>query len=544
MKKLTMIMTVMLVCFGTLLVGKGTLFSNSLPTESKASNMKIEYSFIGAEGLKGWEVTKTASAITHDNFLEIQGRGNDAKIYRVINLPAGHYTLSGCAAEKTRVRIIKTDWKTVLLDFDLSHGKDTFKRKIHQWRTDYRYFDVTGNSNAYLTVETEGNKSTAKIKAISIEAAPQEQYDSDTPTPRALELTSAELPVVRGFMSGYLGAVDGHITPTDGNVFKDMRSWGANVARLDIWPAGRWKAMATDDFWQKGLPVLLNYIESSVMLARKAGIKVVLDCHYPPPVGTTLLDHGREAFWKNPATAASLCRLWKAIAERMLPYQDTIYGYDLFNEPLDKGQLPHEPREWRAIAIQILKTIRTVDKDVWIIYEPGPGSLVGGFKGLVPLPDTHVIYSPHFYYPFEFCAQGVTAIEGTDLQRIMAEIHVHYPSTIGRYRWDKARLEQVLSVVDDFQKKWHVPIYVGEFSVVRWAPKKDAAQWLTDVIDLFETRGWSWSYHAFRESNLWSLEHNEKYQLKGTPTPRPVPYETERAKVIKKALAKNWSEPY
>lgn len=97
--------------------------------------------------------------------------------------------------------------------------------------------------------------------------------------------------------------------------------------------------------------------------------------------------------------------------------------------------------------------------------------------------------------------------------------------------------------MDEFQKKWHVPIYVGEFSVIRWAPKNDAVLWLTDVIDLLESRSWSWSYHAFRENTCWSLEHDGKYRAKSKPTPSPVSYVTERAKVVKKALLKNRLRP-
>jgi endoglucanase len=506
---------------------------------SYAAGARLEYRFSGAGSLKGWAVTKTATAVARDDYLEVQGRGNDAKIYRVINLPPGRYVVSGLAAEKTRIKILKPDWRTVLLDFNLSTRKDASLAGRDGWRSDYLDF-VTDGGALFLTVEVYGDVGAARIKALNIEAAPRERHDSGTPSPGSLASETARLPIVRGFTTGYLGPVNGHLKPTDGNVFRDMRAYGANVARLDIWPSGRWKPMANDDFWKKGLPALLDYIESNVALARQAGVKVILDCHYPPPVGGKLHDHGTDAFWKNPETAASMCRLWKAIAERMLPYRDTIYGYDLFNEPLDRGQLPRAPREWRPMAVEILKAVRSVDRNVWVIYEPGPGGLVGGFRDLVPLPDTRVIYSPHFYYPFEFCAQGVIALEGTDLQKAMVATNVHYPLAINGIRWDKARLARTLADVEEFQRRWKVPIYVGEFSVIRWAPRKDAVQWLIDVIDLFEARGWSWTYHAFRENTSWSLEHDETYRAKGEPTPAPVLYETERAKVVKKALAKNW----
>jgi len=61
-----------------------------------------------------------------------------------------------------------------------------------------------------------------------------------------------------------------------------------------------------------------------------------------------------------------------------------------------------------------------------------------------------------------------------------------------------------------------------------------------DVVDLFEDMGWSWSYHAFREFEGWSLEYDEKFWMNGMPEPEPVNYETDRAKIIRKAFEKNW----
>ena len=241
-----------------------------------------------------------------------------------------------------------------------------------------------------------------------------------------------------------------------------------------------------------------------------------------------------------------MCKLWKAIAERMLPYKDTIYGYDIFNEPLSWAQYPWAPREWRGIAIEIIKAVRSVDKDVWIIYEPGPGGFFHDFANLTPLPDKRVIYSFHAYDPASFCMQGLHGeLTVGETRKADEDLNTHYPTMMHGFWWDKKHIEDYFSVVREFQKKWHVPIYVGEFSVIRYAPKDDAARWLKDVTDIFEAYGWSWTYHAFRESKLWSLEHDEKYSdyknAKGTDKygPLPVSYETKRAKVIKKAFLKN-----
>lgn len=61
--------------------------------------------------------------------------------------------------------------------------------------------------------------------------------------------------------------------------------------------------------------------------------------------------------------------------------------------------------------------------------------------------------------------------------------------------------------VVEFQKKTGCQIYVGEFSAIRWAPGGSGVNYLRDVLNLFETNGWSWAYHAYREWPGWGLEY-------------------------------------
>lgn len=306
----------------------------------------------------------------------------------------------------------------------------------------------------------------------------------------------------------------------------DAKAWGANVIRVQMFPA----SFATDqgkDIWD-AWPDFLDRLETQVQYAEQAGLKVVVDLHEPPFQDITEFD-GPE-FWNRDDLEQPFTKVWEDIAVRLLPYKSTIWGYDLFNEPVDLSQQPDAPRQWRPLAIKILESIRKVDANTWIIFEPGPSSWFSGFKGLQPLPDTKVIYSAHFYVPQEFTHQGVHEL---------TTINIHYPSVIDGETWNKDELEKELKYADEFQARWKVPVYVGEFSVIRWAPKESATRWLQDVIDMFEKRGWSWSYHAFREWQGWSLEHNEKFWKEGQPEPKPVSYETERAAIIKKAFEKN-----
>ena len=328
---------------------------------------------------------------------------------------------------------------------------------------------------------------------------------------------------VRGFMVGSFGQKDA----------EDLKAWGANVIRLQFSPAS-FATRKNKDLWE-AWPELLDQLESKVQIARNNGLKVVVDLHQPPFQNVKSFDY--PEFWNRNDLEEPFCRIWTDISKRLLPYKETIWGYDILNEPLDRTQLPGVTKQWKPLAIKIVQAIRKVDPDTWIVFEPGPGSLFSGFKGLTPLPDKHVIYSAHFYTPQEFTHQGVFNVKGTDLAHAMEKINLNYPSdTKG---WNKEALEKTLKDADDFQARWKVPIYVGEFSVIRWAPKESATNWLKDIVGMFESRGWSWSYHAFREFHGWSLEHDEQFWREGIESPKAVNYETERAKIVKSTFEKN-----
>ena len=102
-----------------------------------------------------------------------------------------------------------------------------------------------------------------------------------------------------------------------------------------------------------------------------------------------------------------------------------------------------------------------------------------------------------------------------------------YPGVINGRHYDKEALRRELQPVRDFQLAYNVPIYIGEFSAIRWG--QGAARYLQDVTEIFEEYGWDWSYHAFREWSGWSLEHSDS-----EADPHPAATPPDRQKVIRK----------
>ena len=330
-------------------------------------------------------------------------------------------------------------------------------------------------------------------------------------------------PVVRGFVG----------RPDDA---ARMKEWGANVIRVFIEP-------------RFGLAKLEENVKKVQQLG---GVKIVL----------TTIARG-SAGWNDPARTEKLCMFWKDVATRLAPYRDVIWGYDILNEPLDRAQLPLPPRQWRGVALKIIAAIRTVDPETWIIYEVGPAGMFAGFKNLEPLPDKRVIYSAHYYCPHEFTHAGVNTVAGTT--EAMKRINVEYPLAISGLRqsawelgifqkppmsipkelckiWDKEFQRLVLTPAVEFQKKYGVPIYVGEFSAVRWAPVDALERYLREAIELFEENGWSWSFHCFNGWTGWNPEHPEgpdTYWRPGMPQPKPAAEPTRREQLLREAFKKN-----
>ena len=392
------------------------------------------------------------------------------------------------------------------------------------WRTDWRPFKLDQPLNDGILLVNIGDKEQvdAAIKWIKIEPA-VDVAEPNIPSPAELGKMHPSPAVVRG------------CTLLDGRHFGELKKWGANVARyvIRLKPDLDQKGLAS---YPAGWESQLGDTERYLQEARAAGIKVVLFLD-----GNSFSDQydaTKAQFWSDPELASLMGKVWQKIAEKTQPYRDVIWGYDLFNEPLDWSQMPNPPRQWREIAKEIVKRIRAVDKDTWLIYECGPGGLTWGFAGLKPLPDNRVIYSGHFYSPHEFTHQGIYDLRGTDLAEIKAKTGVRYPGTVNGLYWCKDEIRKSLAPVRDFQLKYQVPILIGEFSAVRWAPKEDAECYLRDVIEVCEEYQWSWIYHGFREWHGWSVEHDETFAAHDTAVP-PATQETNRAKILKNGLRLN-----
>ncbi len=265
--------------------------------------------------------------------------------------------------------------------------------------------------------------------------------------------------------------------------YQAMAATGANLARafIRVYPSC---ASCTDyviapDNWA--------YMDRVVAAGQKYKYSVIFTLA-PQPGGD------KAEYWKNTALQNSIVNLWKQIAQHYKG-NTTVAGFDIMNEPVPPtNDGTQAAKMWATLATQLIQAIRQVDPNRMVVVEPAPWADVDALNFLTPLAFSNVVYSIHFYHPYTLTHQGIYG----------NPTGVPYPSGI----WNKAWLSQRLQPARNWEAKYQLPLYVGEFSIARWSPGNSRYNYLNDVISLFEAEKWSWTYLAFRSHPAWDAEYS------------------------------------
>jgi hypothetical protein len=281
----------------------------------------------------------------------------------------------------------------------------------------------------------------------------------------------------------------------------DMAATGANVVRVF--------APVTLDAGTDSYAVDTTDVDNAVSYAKTLGYRVVI-VFFPPENANDTVPP--QPYWTDKSLQASLVSNWVTVATRYTG-NPVVAGYDLVNEPIaSEGGTTAGASQWISLATTMMTAIRTVDPDHVIIFEPSPGAIPEAFSLLTAqvmaplLAFENVVYSVHDYEPYAISSQGVGG--GT-----VSETYPS-PATADIGLVDKKTLADQLNPVVQFAANFNLPIYVGEFSCVRWAPiaangLPTANNYVTDQISLFEAQGWSWNYHAWQQYQGWDPELDE-----------------------------------
>jgi aryl-phospho-beta-D-glucosidase BglC (GH1 family) len=267
---------------------------------------------------------------------------------------------------------------------------------------------------------------------------------------------------------------------TSARSMSDMAATGANLTRVFLKLDQSGSAYSID-------ATSLDELKAMIAAGAQLGFKVVI-CFSTPD----------NNYFSSAGLQASIQAAWQAIA-RSYRGNRTVAGYDLVNEPISPD--PGGVAAWTTLASQWIAAIRSIDPDHVIIFEPTPGGIPEAFKALKPLPFDNIVYSTHMYEPYQFTHQG-----------ILHRAPMSYPTTssaIGAV--NRTTVSSSLQPVRDFAAAHQLPVFVGEFGAIRWAPNDSANTYIADLVSLFEAEGYAWTYNAWRNYQGWDAELPESW---------------------------------
>lgn len=266
------------------------------------------------------------------------------------------------------------------------------------------------------------------------------------------------------------------------------RNWGIPDAELNL---ADWNA------WFAGK---LNELDQVLVSAQANGLKVVIDMHTPP--GGRASDNSMYMFYQS-VYRDRFISAWQEMATRYNS-NPAVWAYDLINEPVEKYPLSTPPGfDPRSTQIAAANAVRAIDPNTPIIFEAfggHPDGYDGGFWTFAPVTTiSNAWYSSHLYAFSEVTGFGTPTPQDC------------YPGVIRGTLVDKNYLRNHMDHARQWSLAHGTKMYIGEFSIPVGAC--GATQYLTDTIDILEEYGWDWSYHAFRENPMWSMEAPDRKPL-------------------------------
>lgn len=256
----------------------------------------------------------------------------------------------------------------------------------------------------------------------------------------------------------------GNIAPSD---FANIKNKGFDTVRIPV----RWNEYtgAGPDYTIE--PEFVSKVKGIVDSALEQDLNVILNVH-----------HFREIM-KTPETETpKLAALWEQIGDIFKDYPDDLW-FETLNEPSEnlKGELM---RQAQRVSV---KAIRNKNPDRLIILG---GDFWSGYRELksnIAPPDANIIYTFHYYEPFDFT-------------HYLAEwTKPNMPKTLRNWgnKSDKADLKTAIQSIVNYRDSVNRPVFLGEFGVYTTIKNKDRAKWITSVRAEMESADIPWCLWAY-----------------------------------------------
>jgi len=244
----------------------------------------------------------------------------------------------------------------------------------------------------------------------------------------------------------------------------------------------------------------LDWADKMLDLCDRYKVAAVLSVEGFPVDPGAGYDQTSAYFWLDPKNTKEVINLASEIAAHFAHRGEELVGYSLLSEPVVVvGGKSFSPPKWNATVLDIVSAIRENDPKRWIAVAPAPWGLPSSYENYKPISFDHIVYSAHMYEPHAYTHQGIRKYKEK----------YSYPGIVDGEMWNKDRLISELSILRRFQEEFDVPIWIGEFSAVRWAPGSEA--YIRDVVSIFDRYRWAWTYFSLNGWHGWNPDYDNAW---------------------------------
>lgn len=328
------------------------------------------------------------------------------------------------------------------------------------------------------------------------------------------------------------GSADGMPWITEQNVEQEAKEMGSNFVRFLIdWSHIEPKRGEYNEAY-------LDKVAERIEWYKKQGVHVLLDMHQDiygpkvhgngaPPWAT--YDDGLPVTPQNPWSLTYLqpgvmrsfnnlwnnknniqqdySNMWKHVAQRFSD-NNTVIGYDIMNEPFGGSNIwPFFEKNKLANMYQkVINTIRTVDQQHWIFYEPQAFGVNQGLYSTLPkLQDprqgkAQLVYTPHLY---PILLETNAPYTGITKALVRNTIHT----------WCNNRMQE--------SKNYNAPIVLGEYGLD--VTKDGRLDYVDDVLDMIDSIGSGFAYWSNDYGSWGPYDEHGNFNALAERLARPYP---------------------
>ncbi|HEV2707258.1 MAG TPA: cellulase family glycosylhydrolase [Pyrinomonadaceae bacterium] len=302
------------------------------------------------------------------------------------------------------------------------------------------------------------------------------------------------------------------------------REAGIRIVRLfpNQWPTARRDFLVGDaDKFERLDERDLKLLRESLDHAESVGLKVVLTTTTLPGLRWRQQNGDKDdlRLWRDFTYHAQAAEFWRQLAAALKDHR-AVVGYNILNEPHPEratgfddfwtqdfvawyAKVEQTPADLNLFYRRVVAAIREVDRETPVVLDSGLYATPWAFKYLKPLADARIIYSFHMAEPWGYTTRRVN--QGRYAYPGVMPVGSAVNGQRRQFQMNAVELERFHAPVIEWQRRHKITsrrIFVGEFGCSRSV--EGAAEYLSDLIKIFNKQGWHWAFYQFRADGTWT----------------------------------------